>query len=149
MNPHKHGFGSKARFRIPDIAPYLDEDAWNNSDNLLVIEIDSTPTAPNSDEPSPDAIKNSVATFHLNEVYSSHYDYAREIIWKSRIYTEEMIDSLAENLDTIFGSKKEIRELVYGQYLNPDEAHRRPLAKLTQDLLEESIQWNISQKSSQ
>ena len=148
VNPHKHGFGSKARFRIPDIAPYLDEDAWNNSDNLLVIEVDRTPVPPNSDEPSPEAIENSIATFHLNEVYSSHCDYAREIVWKSKIYTDQMIDSLADSLDSIFGSGKEIRELVYGQYLNPDEAHKRPLAKLTQDLLEDSTQWVIPIQSS-
>ncbi len=148
VNPHKHGFGSRARFRIPDITPYLDEDAWNNSDNLLVIEVDRRPAPPASDEPSPEAIENSIATFHLNEVYASHYDYAREIVWKSRIYTDDMIDSLSENLGSIFGSKKEIRELVYGQYLNQDEAHKRPFAKLTQDLLEESTSWVIPQKSS-
>lgn len=147
VNPHKHGFGSKARFKIPDIAPYLDDDAWNKSDNLLVIEVDRTPVPPNSDEPSPEAIENSIATFHLNEVYGSHYDYAREIVWKSRIYTDQMIDTLAESLNSIFGSKKEIRELVYGQYLNQYEACKRPFAKLTQDLLEDSTNWVISQKS--
>ncbi len=68
VNPHKHGLGSKARFIISDIAPYLDENAWNNSDNLLVIEVERTPVPPNLHELSPEAIENSIFTFHLNEV---------------------------------------------------------------------------------
>ena len=46
-----------------------------------------------------------------------------------------MIDSLHDRFKSIFFNKKEILEMVYGQYLKEDTFKERPLSKLTYDIL--------------
>ena len=149
VNPHKHGFGSRAMFRVADIDQLMNETAWNiPGRSLLEINITKNPAGHDPKEATEEAIRNSVETFHLNDVYRSHYDYAREIVWKSKIYPDQMIATLQDEFDSLFDSEKDVIDLIFGQYLDPTDACKRPLAKLTQDLLKDSGTWVIPQKSS-
>ena len=134
VNPHKRGFSSDAIFVLKDPKLLLDDHAWNHHDKLIVqLDVHG---------PDADMIRQSIQTFQLNEVYESHTDYIREIIWKSKAYGPEMIHCVKEEFGTLFRSEDEIMELLYGQYLNETNASKRPLAKLTQDLLRKSSEWN-------
>ena len=46
-----------------------------------------------------------------------------------------MIESLYKSFKSIFPNKKDILEMVYGQYLEEDTFKKRPLSKLTHDIL--------------
>lgn len=134
VNPHKRGFGSDAKFVLTDPKLLLDDHAWNHHDEL-VVQLDV-------DGPDADMIRQSIQTFQLNEVYESHTDYIREIIWKSKAYSPEMIKCVWDEFGDLFHSEDEIKELVFGQYLSETDASKRPLAKLTQDLLGKADEWN-------
>ena len=56
-------------------------------------------------------------------------------------YSPQMIKCLSQQFETLYISPEEIMPLIFGQYLSEKEAGKRPLAKLTQDLLGEDYKW--------
>lgn len=82
-----------------------------------------------------EAASNSIRTFCLNEVYQVHADYVYELIWKKQAYNDAKIDQFFNEFRSLFTSKEEFKALLYGQYLNDEDVHKRPLAKLTLDIL--------------
>ena len=80
--------------------------------------------------------ENSVGTFHLEEVYQSHVDYIYEILWKHVAYNKDRLTSLLDNFKGLF-DKNEAKEMIFGQYLSDDKLYKRPLAKLTRDILDD------------
>ena len=83
------------------------------------------------------AATNTKQTFHLEEVYQSHRDYIYELIWKFQAYDEHKIETFYNDFKTIFSSEDEVRALVFGQYGTSRDMHKRPLSKLTQDILDD------------
>lgn len=80
-------------------------------------------------------IRHSVDTFKINELYENHTDYVEEIISKAQIYGSSQFDEFIENFSDMFESKEELERLVFGNYLMQYDQDKRPLAKLTQDIL--------------
>lgn len=124
--PYRQGFGSKALFKIADPNLLMDETAWNRPDVVTL-------AYKNEDED----IRNSVETFCLQDIYQSHKDYVHEIVWKAKIYGEDQIKELLKSFPEIFENADDVKELVFGQYLDLKDAYKRPLAKLTQDILKD------------
>lgn len=60
-----------------------------------------------------------------------------ELVWKSKTYNAHMIASLQRDFSELFSPDKDVRDLLFGQYLGENDAHKRPLAKLTQDILKD------------
>ncbi len=85
--------------------------------------------------------KNSINSFAINDRYKFHKDYAEEAIIKAYFYNNSTIENLFTSFkigtDSIFTSKKEIKELIMGNYLHPENFHRKILAKITKDVAEE------------
>ncbi len=81
-------------------------------------------------------IKNSIKSFHLEELYNAHTDYVQELIKKAIIYNESNIEELLEFTD-LFASREEILRIIFGNYITDDDLNKRPLAKLTKDICEE------------
>lgn len=126
LYPYEQNPASGMRFTIADAHVLMDEEARKDM-TTPVVEITATG----------EAAVNSVQIFHLKDVYQSHGDYVQEIIWKAKIYSEDKIKSLYNEFSDVFANEEEVRNFVFGQYLEEKEAHKRPLAKLTQDILEE------------
>lgn len=136
VNPFKNGFG---------------QDAWFEVDNLeAVIDNDEKPDLSIQFNPGAEEAKRSAETFHLKELYRNHQDYAQEVIKKTRMFSETQIDEYltlfadAKKEDntgakkrnrTLFSSRGELYRTIYGNYLEENEQGKRPLSKLTQDLL--------------
>ena len=80
-------------------------------------------------------IRHSVDTFKINELYETHTDYVDEIISKAQIYGSTQFDEFIENFADMFESKEKLERLVFGNYLMQYDQDKRPLAKLTQDIL--------------
>ena len=80
-------------------------------------------------------IRNSAETFHIEELYQNHCDYAKEIINKAKMFSSTQLAEYLAEYRGLFSSKSELYRTIYGNYLEEDSQGRRPLAKLTQDLL--------------
>ena len=80
--------------------------------------------------------KNHFEHFNLDVQYKAHTDIAAEAIWKSKVYT----GSYRKELQDLFSTKNiqltesEIKRFIIGNYADPADVHKRPLAKLTSDL---------------
>ncbi len=72
--------------------------------------------------------------FHISELYNQHKDIVEEIIWKSRIYNKSYKDSLSDSFTKLFPNTSNFNRFILGNYDNPKEIHKRPMAKLAQDI---------------
>lgn len=84
------------------------------------------------------AVENSIKVFHLNEVYnSSHIDYVEELVKRAQIYNASQVDEYLQNYQGMFANREEVLRIIFGNYINQKDFGKRPLAKLTKDLLED------------
>lgn len=79
--------------------------------------------------------KNNVNEFALEELYQKHTDYIEEIIEKAYAYNESFYEGLIKDFSRIGKSKTEIDQLIFGNYTDLADNEKRPLSKLTRDLL--------------
>jgi len=73
----------------------------------------------------------------INDAYKGHKDYAQELIKKSIIYNKSKCRELYMNYQTLFTDESEMLRIIFGNYCEQDELLKRPLSKITKDLLEE------------
>lgn len=84
------------------------------------------------------AFETNATRFELKNLYEGHADVAQEILKKKFIYTDEYIDQLFTQYEgTLFSTRDELVGLILGNYINDEDLHKRPLAKLTQDIWRE------------
>lgn len=82
--------------------------------------------------------KRNAKVFHIEEQYAFHKKYAGEIIAKSYFYTDSKIDELINEFNaSIFTTREEIIEMLFGNYLREEKLHERVLAKLTKNIANE------------
>lgn len=85
--------------------------------------------------------KNSIKRFGINYRYEQHKDIAIDIIKKASVYNNTAVENLFLSFKlggvSIFKDENEVRELVMGNYMHPDNFHKRILSKLTKDIAEE------------
>lgn len=72
--------------------------------------------------------------FGLSDQYAAHNDVAMELLWKAHVYTNQYKDELKCLLQTAGIGTGELNRIITGNYSNPEDFHKRPLAKLTNDL---------------
>lgn len=82
--------------------------------------------------------KNTIKTFRLNDIYKEHSDIAIELIKKQHMYSEEYLETLYKQYEgTLFKNFEHLKGIIFGNYISDDEIHKRPLAKLTKDILKD------------
>ncbi len=72
--------------------------------------------------------------FQLETIYQNHKDIVIELILKEINYPKSYIKEL---IDNHFGTEEEIYRFIFSNYLLIDDFHKRPLSKLTKDIVEE------------
>lgn len=72
--------------------------------------------------------------FQIETIYQNHKDIVIELILKEINYPKSYIDELIKN---DFGTEEEIYRFIFSNYLKIDDLHKRPLSKLTRDIVEE------------
>ena len=72
--------------------------------------------------------------FQLETIYQNHKDIVIELILKEINYPKSYINELIKNG---FGTEEEIYRFIFSNYLKIDDLHKRPLSKLTRDIVEE------------
>lgn len=82
-------------------------------------------------------IKNSIQTFHINELYKAHTNYVSSIIQRAQMYCDSQIDEILEKFSGLFESKEELKNFIFGNYYDNQTKNIQTLSKLTRDLLED------------
>lgn len=86
--------------------------------------------------------------FDLEEIANVHKDIVIELYMKAYIYCDSMKTDLAKSFIATIGegeagkklalfTEDEINRIVFGNYIDPEDFHKRPLSKLTRDIAEE------------
>lgn len=95
-----------------------------------------------SDEIDPELkckIGQAVTLFKLEDLYSKHSDYIRDILRTAYIYNDDYFEGLAVQYSNLFHSKQEAQDFVFFNYLDEADWGKRVLAKLTHDIAEEAM----------
>ncbi|MBE0497521.1 MAG: hypothetical protein IBX45_13980, partial [Campylobacterales bacterium] len=67
-----------------------------------------------------------------------HKDIVLELIQKSYMYNESYLDELMQNYEgSLFKNREDLLRLVFGGYIADEDLGKRPLSKLTKDILEQ------------
>lgn len=78
-----------------------------------------------------------ISVFKLEELYNGHSDYIEEIIEKAYAYNADYFKGLFDSFLSIGKSPSEINRLIFGNYIDVSEHKKRPLSKLTKDILDQ------------
>lgn len=79
-------------------------------------------------------LKNEAQMLHIEELYSSHANYVRDICLQRMIFNDAYIDEMLEKYSEHFKSRAEIRRLLYMKSIDSDKIGSMPLDKLTRDV---------------
>lgn len=80
-------------------------------------------------------IEQAVSLFKLEDLYSKHSDYVRDILRTAYIYNDDYFEGLVAQYSDLFHSKQEAQDFVFFNYLDEADWGKRVLAKLTHDIL--------------
>lgn len=72
--------------------------------------------------------------FKISTLYQAHTDVAEELIWKSRIYNQVIIDDYKRIFKKLGFRDSDFARFILGNYELTTEIHKRPLSKMTQDI---------------
>ena len=146
LYPYAQESNRELEFKLNDIKLLWEIERWKNDgvEKKLALKIEP---GKNLSDDRRKAVVNNNRAFHLQEIYQSHTDQVYEIMCKALAYSDRRINDLYETFEIVsqkggsklFSSEEEIRDMIFGQYLNEGELHRRPLAKMTHDLLEDLL----------
>lgn len=81
--------------------------------------------------------KGNIETFGLNNLYSMHDDYIKNIIEKVTAYNNTAQQALVEAFQSAAYSPQQVFDFVWGKYLEISQYENQPLSKLTKDILEQ------------
>lgn len=84
-----------------------------------------------------DPYKSNIEVFGLKERYNQIKDYAEEIVFKALTYNDGYYESILQTFDQMLLTKSEMDRIIFGNYVSPEDFHKRPLSKLTHDILEQ------------
>lgn len=73
----------------------------------------------------------------LQELYGEHKDYVSEIIDKCEAYNKSYYETLIRGYKGLCMTEGDIHRIIWGAYIDVSEHGRRPLSKLTKDIMEQ------------
>ena len=77
--------------------------------------------------------------FKLKDIYQSHLDIVGELVVKCDMLNTTYANSLKSILEPLASSNEEFYQFYFGNYFNEKNFNRRPMAKLTKDLVEQIL----------
>ena len=129
LHPYYEGFEDKFKFEVN----YLDYIL----ENKRIEKIECKKQGDETEKSFGERCNNNIDIFALNELYSLHSDYAEEIIDKAYAYNQDYFIGLAEEFSKLGKSPSEIKRIIFGNYIDRAENEKRPMSKLTSDILEQ------------
>ena len=129
--PYEESFDEMEN-QISFTTDFDDLEAIFNNDKKLIVKL-------NNDDPKKDLyIKKYNTAFKIDSFYEQHDDYARELIQKALIFDDSFFESICASMPELFNySMAEVKQAIFMSYLEPGNMGKRPLSKMTQDILKE------------
>jgi hypothetical protein len=124
INPYSEGFGDNCKFNIDKIEKCILD---SQSFGLWTVDFLKGNKKFNSN----------IKTFLLHEFYNQHKDYIAEIVYKALAYNSGYYNSLIETFTKQGLSEKEMKLMIFGNYIDEEDLGNRPLSKLTKDIIEQ------------
>lgn len=78
-----------------------------------------------------------ISGLRLDSLYKHHSDYAKEILDKVQAYNASSYNSLINSFQSMTKTPEEIDRLIWGNYIDDADEGKRPLSKLTRDILKQ------------
>lgn len=78
-----------------------------------------------------------VKAFAIRGLYNQHKDYVEEMVTKAQSYNKGYYESLKTSFRGLCLSEREMNLLIFGNYISTNDFDKRPLSKLTADILEQ------------
>ena len=130
LHPYFAGFGNKFHFKVNHLDYILENKQIDiecvKNRNIVKIEKDFEIRC-----------ENNVRTFALNDLYAQHSDYVGEILDKAYAYSDDYFVGITEEFSRMGKSPSEIKRIIFGNYVDRVDHEKRPLSKLTSDVLEQ------------
>lgn len=121
INPYREDFGD-CKFEISDSVNFI----LGETTDFKIILKDREGKFPDN-----------ASVFLLHELYNEHKDHAKEIVFKAFSYNEGYYTSLIESFSELGLSEPEMELIIFGNYISKEDYGKRPLAKLTADILKQ------------
>ncbi len=129
INPYQSDAFKDWRFKLTIQSPNF----YHSTDGFT-IKLDESKL---SDEETK-AQRQHISCLSLDEQYHHHKDHVLELIQRNVVYSDAYIDSLFAQFEgTLFRSREDVLRLAHANFISEDEIHKRPLAKLTKDILKQ------------
>lgn len=136
MHPYKEGFSNDATFDYLQVGFNPDKSDPRNY-KVTLNENVAYPNMKHSRMFGVPGIPNSgnVDVFKIREVYQGHADVVGELIVKSDKLSPYYAGNIVDMLTRLGASKKEFYRFYFANYLDEKDFNKRPLAKLTKDIV--------------
>jgi len=73
-------------------------------------------------------------TFDIEGIYETQIDLVEELIYKAKVYNDSYKKKLANSFKKLFTNASLSNRILVGNYTKPEDIHKRPMAKFTQDI---------------
>ncbi|BDS15490.1 hypothetical protein [Aureispira anguillae] len=131
INPYKEGFGNECKFTIK----VKDVNFIIGNKESIALNLNVKEEIKNTAKGK--RIQQNIDDLKLKERYQNHKDYALELIHKNIVYNEDYINSLYQQYEgTLFKNREDILRFIASNYIEEQDLGKRPLAKLTRDVVE-------------
>ena len=128
--PFLESFNNHAKFEYKGIKNKEDSNGNFFDEDRILLEL-----KPISED---EKVNTHIEVFNLRNLYNEHKDIVSEILMKSEMYNESYIEELMKNYEgTLFKNEEDLLRLIFGGYISDEDLGRRPLSKLTKDILEQ------------
>lgn len=123
INPYVEGFPKDYRFEInkPEECYFNNRKEWE----ILL--------------PQKEEYNEQIKRLALDQLYTEHKDYVEEIVFKARAYNDGYYKELMQTFSGLGLSECEMKLMIFGNYINPQDYSKRVLSKLTADIYEQII----------
>ncbi|GAB6009882.1 HNH endonuclease [Dysgonomonas reticulitermitis] len=120
INPYLDEFGDNCKFVLKD----------KDTDKPMILDKKNITVGFSSKN-------DNITVFGLKELYNEHIDYVEEIIDKAQAYNAGYYNFLIHSFSGLGATPEQIDRYVWGNYTEMADQCKRPLSKLTRDVLEQ------------
>lgn len=145
IHPYKEGFDKEATFHI--LISNLKPNKSDPENYTLFFADNMIPLSPDDryrkifggvrgvETPG----EGNINLFKLKDIYQSHLDIVGELVVKCDKLSSSYVKSLQPLFYSLGTSREEFYQYYFGNYFNEKNFHRRPMAKLTKDVVSQII----------
>ena len=76
---------------------------------------------------------------HEDKIYAEHEDEVEELLWRNRIYTQGIVSATNSQFKDLEIEDFDFGRYILGTYPNREDALKRPLTAMKQDIWEQVI----------